>query len=151
MTGDSRKNTNEAIDNVLADITRSQSSFDLGFLPSDVIDVDMQSDGIGASSNINDIEDSDTHLTTNVSDIMTNKIVEDDLEVKNEEMANQTRTLTRFSEKEDSHLSDGIRKYGSHNWVSILKDKQYSFNQNRTRDSLRVRASSVVFKQKHNL
>ena len=150
MTGESRKNTNNAIDNVLADITRSQSSFNLDFLASNIIDVDMQSDGVEASSS-NVIDDSDTNLTTDVSDIMTNKVVTEDLDVKVEAMTNQTRTLTRFSDQEDSYLSEGIRKYGSHNWVSILKDEKYSFNKNRSRDSLRVRASSVVFKRKHNL
>ena len=59
---------------------------------------------------------------------MTNQIVSDDLEVKKEELNNQSKNkLIRFSDQEDSYLSAGIRKYGSHNWVSILKDKSYSF------------------------
>ena len=148
MTGECRKNTDEAINNVLADINKSQNSFDLSFLSDEVLDLDSEPEVIRDNS---DTEARDMQLTTDVSSIMTNQIVSDDLEVKMEELNNQNRTkLIRFSDQEDSDLSAGIRKYGKHNWVSILKDKSYTFNKERTRDSLRVRANSVVFKRKHS-
>lgn len=151
MTGERRKNTDEAIDNVLADIEKAQNSFDMSFLSDEVIDVDSESE-LTTTTDDNDNEAADVQLTTVVNNIMSNQIVSDDLEVKMEEMNNQGRSkLIRFSEQEDSDLSSGIRKYGRHNWVSILKDKSFSFNKERTRDSLRVRANSVVFKRKHNL
>ena len=68
-----------------------------------------------------------------------------------EEMVSQNRPLKRFSENEDINLFKGMKKYGKHAWASILNDKEFSFNKERTRDSLRVRASSLKFKRKHNI
>ena len=153
MAGDSRKNTNAAIDNVLADISASQNNFDLGFLSADIADIQTIDDDDSTSviNVIDETDENDEGLQPRVNEIMTPKVVIDDREVKIEELKNQNRTLTRFTEQGDANLSDGIRKYGCHNWASILNDKEYVFNKNRSRDSLRVRANSVVFKRKHNL
>ena len=53
---------------------------------------------------------------------------------------------TRFTSQEDQYLKEGIKKYGFKNWSLILKDKKFQFHSSRTRDSLRMRADSVKFK-----
>lgn len=156
MTGESRKNTNDAINNVLLDIEKNRKELDLGFLPHDIIDVDSASiadvSEHNSSVTLNDEnERQDESLKNKVIDILSPHIVIDDQEVKLEEMSNNTRTLTRFTEQEDCYLSEGIKKHGSHNWVDILKDKNLKFNEIRSRDSLRVRAGSSVFKRKFKL
>ena len=154
MAGDSRKNTNLAIENLLSDINAAQNSFDLGFVQNTVSplsDVEMDANNVESSIINIDDDNNDLNLQSKVTDILTNPIVIEDKDIKIEEMKTQSRTQHRFTNEEDSFLSEGIRKYGCHDWVSILNDENYKFNKNRTRDSLRVRANSVVFKRKHNL
>ena len=54
----------------------------------------------------------------------------------------------KFTEEEDGYLNMGIRKYGKTAWAAILKDDSLKFHDSRTRDSLRVRASSATFKKR---
>ena len=157
MAGESRINTNVAIESLLSDINASQNSFDLGFVQnsvsalSDVEMVDVDDNVEPSPSVINIDDENDQQLQSKVSDILTPPITIDDRDIKVEEMKNQSRTQIRFTSEEDGFLSDGIRKYGCHDWASILSDKNYIFNKCRSRDSLRVRANSVVFKRKYNL
>jgi hypothetical protein len=71
--------------------------------------------------------------------------------VKREKSGNKDSTgkskFVKFSKEEDDFLKTGIQKYGLKNWASILKDKNFSFKDCRTRDSLRVRADSLAFKR----
>ena len=151
MAGNSRVLVNESIKSVLSEIDQTKKSFDLTFLPDDIST--STSGGNSSCIIINEPEPTlDTLLQDEVDKLCTNHVVEDDLDVKMEEIGSQTtRSLTRFSESEDKNLSKGMAKYGKHSWAAILNDKEFSFNKNRSRDSLRVRASSVVFQRKYNI
>ena len=72
-----------------------------------------------------------------------NLIVCDDIDVKKEELEDAKRVS--FTPEEDSFLRDGIKKYGNSKtkWADILKDEQYKFHPTRTRDTLRVRSTSL--------
>lgn len=150
MAGESRAKVNDSIKSVLSDIEKSKNSFDLTFLPDDIsagistetdppIVIDDSSSGLEAS------------LQEKVNDLCCSPVVQDDLELKKEELCNQSRPFKRFSENEDDNLAKGIQKYGKHSWALIINDKKFSFDRERTRDSLRVRAGSAVFKRKYKL
>ena len=72
-----------------------------------------------------------------------NLIVCDDIDVKKEELEDAKRVS--FTPDEDSFLRDGIKKYGNSKtkWADILKDEEYKFHPTRTRDTLRVRSTSL--------
>ena len=72
-----------------------------------------------------------------------NLIVCDDIDVKKEELEDAKRVS--FTPEEDSFLRDGIKKYGNSKtrWADILKDEEYKFHPTRTRDTLRVRSTSL--------
>lgn len=70
------------------------------------------------------------------------------------EIANETNVLAgkkpknvKFTSEEDHFLNLGIQRYGRAAWASILKDEEFTFNEARTRDSLRIRANSAAFKK----
>ena len=50
-----------------------------------------------------------------------------------------------FSKQEDAFLINGIRRYGSGKWSSILTDPEYSFSSSRTTRTLMVRAKARQF------
>ena len=58
-------------------------------------------------------------------------------------MKKQNKTKN-FPPEEDMYLKPGIEKYG---WSSILKDGAYKFQPARTRDFLRMRATSSGFRK----
>ena len=151
MAGDSRVTVNESIKNVLSDIEINKNSYDLTFLP-DEISTTNPSENCSPIVIDESSLDHTTSLQEKVNDLCTNHVVEDNLELKTEELASQSRpSKTRFSENEDKNLAKGIRKYGKHSWALILNDSEFSFNSDRTRDSLRVRASSAVFQRRYNV
>ena len=67
----------------------------------------------------------------------------DDLEVKKEELEGGKKFLI-FTTAEDAFLKAGIEKYANSNrmWADILKDDSFEFQHGRSRDSLRVRATT---------
>lgn len=67
----------------------------------------------------------------------------DDLEVKKEELEGGKKFLI-FTTAEDAFLKEGIEKYANSNrmWADILKDDSFEFQHGRSRDSLRVRATT---------
>ena len=71
-------------------------------------------------------------------------IENDDIEVKKEELENGKRFLT-FTTTEDKFLRDGFIKHekSAKKWADILKDTSFQFQPGRTRDSLRVRATTL--------
>ena len=71
-------------------------------------------------------------------------VTSDNIEVKKEELRSGKRFLT-FTTEEDKFLRKGVEKYekSTKKWADILKDKDYHFKEGRTRDSLRVRATSL--------
>ena len=58
-------------------------------------------------------------------------------------MKKQNKTKN-FPPEEDMYLKPEIEKYG---WSSILKDSAYKFQPTRTRDFLRMRATSSGFRK----
>ena len=78
-------------------------------------------------------------------------IMTDDIDIKKEELRSGKRFLT-FTKEEDKYLRDGFLKYtkSTKKWSDILNDKALHFQEGRTRDSLRVRATSLgLDKAKH--
>ena len=73
-----------------------------------------------------------------------NLIDQDDIEVKQEELRSGKKFMT-FTKEEDQYLRHGFNKYNksSKKWSDILHDKELRFQEGRTRDSLRVRATSL--------
>ena len=71
-------------------------------------------------------------------------VQEDNIEVKKEELEGGKKFLV-FTTEEDSYLKIGCAKYSTSKkrWADILKDEQFKFQQGRTRDSLRVRATTL--------
>lgn len=151
MAGSSRVAVNETIKSVLSEIEKNKNSFDLTFLPDNITTPSPSQTNSCIVIDESSSSTTDTLLQEKVDELCTNHIVEDDMDVKMEEIQNQTRSLKRFSPNEDKNLYNGIKKYGRHNWASILHDKEFSFDKDRSRDSLRVRANSVVFKRKHSI
>ena len=91
--------------------------------------------------------DSLSKKVENILNENSKKVIED---VKMEEIFPTGKTLIRFSREEDDNLILGIGKYGLHDWAAILNDSDLVFKSVRTRDSLRVRASSNAIKNKLN-
>ena len=140
LTRKSREDCNLAISNVLASINKAKEGFDMGFLSSDIVELDDNDE--------NETEDQNK-LQNEVNDVMSsnplkNTIVPPDVKTEDD----TSKTLVRFTQKEDEYLMLGIKKHGSRNWADILSDKNYSFHPYRSRDALRVRAGSRAFKSK---
>ena len=88
----------------------------------------------------------ETTLPSDVSkraDNQSSLIEIDDLEVKKEELEGGKKFLI-FTTAEDAFLKEGIEKYANSNrmWADILKDDSFEFQHGRSRDSLRVRATT---------
>ena len=79
-----------------------------------------------------------------VGEVGSELILSDDIEVKKEELRSGKRFLT-FTKEEDKYLRTGFSKYAksTKKWSNILNDKELHFQEGRTRDSLRVRATSL--------
>ena len=71
-------------------------------------------------------------------------IQHDNIEVKKEEL-DGTKKFLVFTTEEDSFLKVGFTKYSEskRKWADILKDEKFKFQEGRTRDSLRVRATTL--------
>ena len=154
LTGDSRKDTNEALINILSDIDTTKKKFDLDFLTPHIDSVNIE----GASSSKespfgvfdeDELMENDS-LSKKVENILNENSEKDIEDVKMEEIFPTGKTLIRFSREEDDNLILGIGKYGLHDWAAILNDSDLVFNSVRTRDSLRVRANSNAIKNKLN-
>ena len=76
-------------------------------------------------------------------DMHSKVIVSDNIEVKKEELEDSKRIS--FTPTEDEYIRAGCKKYSSSKskWADILKDPEYKFRPCRTRDTLRVRATSL--------
>ena len=74
-----------------------------------------------------------------------------DLEVKKEEVEiDAEKKKVPFTPAEDADLKKGYVKYAHvpSKWARILRDKDYTFQDGRTRDSLRVRAKTLKLSTK---
>ena len=76
----------------------------------------------------------------------TRLVTKDDIEVKKEELedAPEKKSL-RFTPEEDAFIRKGYLKYAksTSRWANILKDSEYTFHNSRTRDSIRMRATTL--------
>ena len=73
------------------------------------------------------------------------------LAVKKEELETEGENKKlSFTKEEDKFLRLGYVKYSKcpSKWAKILKDSDYSFQEGRTRDSLRVRATTLKLSKK---
>ena len=154
MAGESRLTVNKAISTVLSDIERVQHEYDTSFLPPDITASTSSNSNIDFSGAVivderssprttEDLTDEVQHIMSisNTNEPVTKKI-------KLEEIANNSRPLTRFTKVEDEQLANGIRKYGRGCWAAIIADTSLVFeNKHRNRDSLRIRAGSQFFKR----
>ena len=96
------------------------------------------------------IPDSDSPPSKDPStDVEANLRTISDLDVKKEEMSSGKKFLT-FTTEEDDFLKAGLQKHAKSNkiWSDILHDAAYHFQEGRTRDSLRVRATSLGVQRK---
>ena len=86
----------------------------------------------------------DACALTEVDDLESKLNVQDNIEVKKEELDGGKKFLV-FSTEEDDFLKVGFKKYSSSKkkWADILNDKAFEFQQGRTRDSLRVRSKTL--------
>ena len=77
-------------------------------------------------------------------EVVSTLIQQDDIDVKKEEMDEGKHFLT-FTTEEDSYLKTGIAKHANskRKWADILKDEEFTFQKGRSRDSLRVRATTL--------
>ena len=73
--------------------------------------------------------------------------VREDIATNSKAKKSNTARNVRFTAEEHRFLKSGIDKHGKRAWSLILKDKQFRFNETRTRDALRMRADSVAFKK----
>ena len=71
-------------------------------------------------------------------------IEKDNIELKKEELDGSKQFLL-FTTAEDSFLTEGFIKYAKSKkkWSDILKDESFQFQPGRTRDSIRVRATTL--------
>ena len=60
-------------------------------------------------------------------------------------VVNKTGRNVKFTVEEDRFLKAGIDKHGKA-WSLILKENKSNFHTSRTRDTLRMRAESIAFK-----
>ena len=56
---------------------------------------------------------------------------------------NQNMVEPKYTPQEDAYLKAGLIKYGKGNWSRILRDPEYQFHTERTRDGLRMRAGTL--------
>ena len=71
----------------------------------------------------------------------TKLVVQDDIEVKREELGSSK--YVPFTELEDNYLKDGYNKFGKR-WSDILKHSGYTFHSSRNRETLRGRHKTLL-------
>ena len=102
-------------------------------------------DGTSTCRNASDaIVINDTCSVADKDELDSKLIQQDNIEVKKEELDGAKKFLM-FTTEEDSFLKAGFTKYSKSKkkWADILKDSEFKFQEGRTRDSLRVRATTL--------
>ena len=90
------------------------------------------------------IDENEIPTTTDTDHTFPKLNVVDDIDLKKEEVEEEVKKVL-FSQTEDDFLNAGLLKYAtsSRKWADILKDEEYQFHPSRTRDTLRVRATTL--------
>ena len=108
-------------------------------------DVEKRNGSYSASTNLIDdiIQLKQPVVQIETIDMQSKLIVSDNIEVKKEELEDSKRIT--FTPVEDEYIRAGCKKYSTSKskWADILKDPDYKFRPCRTRDTLRVRATSL--------
>jgi hypothetical protein len=108
-------------------------------------DVEKRNGSCSASTNLIDdiIQLKQPVVQIETIDMHSKLIVSDNIEVKKEELEDSKRIT--FTPVEDEYIRAGCKKYSTSKskWADILKDPDYKFRPCRTRDTLRVRATSL--------
>ena len=88
--------------------------------------------------------------TAQVMEDTPNLVVNDNIEVKKEEMEHGKKSFLLFDKTEDEYLRSGYAKHkkSRKKWSDILNDDAYKFKSGRNRDSLRMRASTLGLEKK---
>ena len=121
---------------------------------SDSEEVDEKSENVSVPAKVICVEDCTVSLSTFDEKEHTpgqECIDEKGLEVKKEELDTEgEKKKLSFTAEEDKFLRLGYVKYSKcpSKWAKILKDSAYSFQDGRTRDSLRVRATTLKISKK---
>ena len=86
----------------------------------------------------------DTTITTNEPSIC---MEPDEIKVEDAEegRGEKGKKGPKYTKEEDAYLKQGITKYGKSNWSRILRDPEYKFHPKRTRDGLRMRATTLRY------
>ena len=172
MIGDKRKESTANIMNVLADIQSMDQQFDSALLENTKRIVGKeynsctftrptfqinQMDNAWPNAISADFEITKTvppplseisyiHSTPTTSEISKDAFVEKEIAMSKVASNSRLKQSNKFTREEDEFLRMGIEKYGKKSWSQILNDKSFTFNESRTRDSLRMRACSSAFK-----
>lgn len=152
LAGDNREHHTELLVNSLRDaesgpsvveeIEKAKSTIDECIEIGDIPNV------VNETINLDDIPSSST--STQVPDDTPNLIVNDDIQVKKEEMEHGKKSFLLFTKTEDEYLRSGYAKHkkSKKKWSDILNDEDYKFQDGRNRDSLRMRASTLGLEKK---
>ena len=128
------------VDKVLVDVTSTVVS------EADTASTTIENTGDGETVPISAIviDENEIPTTTDTDHTFPNLNAVDDIELKKEEVEEEVKKLL-FSETEDSFLRAGVVKYASSSriWADILKDDEYKFHSTRTRDTIRMRATTM--------
>ena len=158
LVGDERESHTGALASVLRESSKNckdQSQENEPVMESEKTIVNLDEGGNGSKSKVKagsgqsqtTIVIEENTMSADVSkagDTASSLIEIDDIDVKKEELENGKKFLV-FTTAEDSFLKEGLTKYAHSNkkWSDILKDGTFQFQEGRTRDALRVRASTL--------
>ena len=148
LVGDSRKQADETMLNVLSEINEAAESFDENVL------TQAQNILTTSSSSQNDdltitgfVNSTSSNIKKSIPVAAISDNVQFKKEVAQDHVDNSTRSKVKFSKEEDRHLALGIKKHGRGSWSKILNDSSFHFNECRNRDSLRMRSETVAYKR----
>lgn len=131
--GENRVKSNATLSQVVNDLRNTEQSFGFNLISSDTITPDLP------RVPENEVTPSQT---------LEKEVKKEELALELEEDGVSRRR--HFSSLEDTQLCKGIKKFGRKKWAVILKDGLGVFHSCRTRDALRMRANSTIFKNTYH-
>ena len=142
--GESRIHSSSTLSKVMEDLRNSEESFGVNIISGTNIHpapIPVSVSPIKLDSPTYVREDIDVTETKN------NCLDEEHIAVKTEVTEKVYQGKKMFTTSEDTQLLKGLKKFGNGKWAVILKDGAAVFHSSRTRDALRMRAQSAVFKR----
>lgn len=141
ILGESRVNSANALSKVMQDLRNTEQIFGINHVSAD----DIQTAHVSSQPTVDDVIPNDFPRKLIANPETGKRNLELDVKVEQAEEAVNGRKM--FTTAEDLQLFKGIKKFGRGKWAVILKDGASVFHQTRTRDTLRMRAQSAVFKR----